>query len=321
MVRACVAYEVLSGSIFWDKMDGLRNKILKCLYWQFPFNLKGDLTFTEQRDFKKLSCIINFYGRIHLLEGILYSLSEQDMQSDEFEVILIEDRRGTEEGKRIAERFSSYLDIRYYALSENFGLMGYSRNLGLSRARGRYILFLDDDTVILQKDFLSTLLKEFDKTWADGVIPCGSASYYLLKGRYGFHDPYFPTSRCMAYRRDVLEELGGFVSDMIGQEDVEFIIRFIAAGKRYHSSRALQYLHPPLIMNNLNKAKAVGISFTKLKERYPFCVWLLIIMNGARFFPKLLFPFNLKWRMQGKFSLGFLLGVVYGLLGHKTGYN
>lgn len=302
-------------------MDGLRTEILRLLYRQFPFNLKGDLTFTEQRNLKKLSCIINFYGRIHLLEAILYSLLEQDIHRDEFEVLLIEDRGGTEEGRRVAKKFSTYLDIRYYALSENFGLMGYSRNLGLSRARGRYILFLDDDTVILQKDFFSTLLKEFDETGADGVIPRGSASYYLLKGRYGFHDPYFPSSRCMAYRREILEELGGFVSDMIGQEDVEFTIRFIAAGKRYHRSRALQYHHPPLIVNNLNKAKAVGVSFAKLRERYPFCVWLLLIMNGARFVPKLLYSFNLKWRMQGKFSLGFLLGVVYGLLGHKTGYN
>lgn len=302
-------------------MDGLRTRILKWLYRQFPFNLKADLTSIEQRNFKKLSCIINFYGRINLLEGILYSLSEQDMQSDEFEVILIEDRKGTEEGKRIAERFSSYLDIKYYALLENFGIMGYSRNFGLSKARGSYILFLDDDTVILQKNFLSTLIKEFELTGADGVIPAGMASYYLIKGKYGFHDPFFPTNRCMAYRREVMEGLRGFVSEMIGQEDVEFTIRFLAAGKRYHRSESLQYLHPPLIINNLNKAKAVGISFSRLRRRYPVPVWLLLIINGSRFIPKIIFPFSTKWRTQARFSLGFLLGIVYGLFGYKTGYN
>lgn len=302
-------------------MEGLRTRLLRLLYKLLPFNLKGDGWFSNSEPSVKISCIINFCGRINLLEGIIYSLLEQDLPKDDFEVILVEDRGGTDEGRRIAKRFSPRLNIKYYSLLEKFGFMGYSRNIGLSKAVGKYVLFLDDDTVILQENFLSTLIKEFEVTGADGVIPEGMASYHILKGRYGYHDPYFPTSRCMAYKREVLEDLRGFVSEMIGQEDVEFTIRFIAAGRRYHRSGRLKYFHPPLIMNNLNKAKAVGVSFAKLRKRYSFPTWLLLILNGSRFIPKLMFPFNTEWKMQGKFSLGFLIGVWNGLLGHETGYN
>ena len=92
----------------------------------------------------------------------------------------------------------------------------------------------------------------------------------------------------MAYRRSVLSELGGFISSVIGQEDVEFVIRFTAAGKKVRKSRMLSYAHPPLITNDFRKAAAVGASFAKLKKRYPFIIWLVLLMNGLRFLPLLL---------------------------------
>lgn len=299
----------------------LRSRILKGLFRLFPFPLKGDAKLDNIKYSRSISCVINFYGRINLLEGILYSLASQDLPKEKFEVLLVEDRGGTKEGREIAHRFGDVLDIRYSALSEHFGTMGYSRNLGLSQAQGKYVLFLDDDTVILRKDFLSTLISIFKSSAADAVIPHGNASYGILKGKYDFHDPYYPTSRCMAYQREVLKELGGFVSDILGQEDVEFVIRFIASGRRFHQAEALEYYHPPLIVNKIGKASAVGLSFAKLRGRYPFLLWMMLLVNGSRHLPLLLFPFKTKWRMQGRFSLGFLLGILYAVVGAKAGYS
>jgi glycosyltransferase involved in cell wall biosynthesis len=299
----------------------LRSKILIALSKLFPFSLRGDANLDGIKDACDISCLINFYGRINLLEGILYSLASQDLPKDKFEVLLIEDRGGTEEGREIAHKFEDVLNIRYFALSENFGVMGYSRNLGLSQAQGEYVLFLDDDTVILQKDFLSTLISIFKSSGADAVVPHGNASYGILKGKYDFHDPYYPTSRCMAYRRKVLAELGGFISEIIGQEDVEFVIRFIASGRRFHQVAALEYFHPPFIVNKIGKAAAVGMSFAKLRKRYPFVLWSMLLANGARYLPFLLFPMKTKWKMQARFSLGFSIGILYALIGKETGYN
>lgn len=291
-------------------MKDLRASILRRLYKFSPFSLKGDLILEDEEINTDISCVINFYGRINLLEGILYSLVQQDFPKDNFEVILVEDRGGTEEGKNMAEYFSNSLNIRYYNITENFGLMGYSRNFGLSKTKGQFILFLDDDTVILQRNFLSTLVNTFKSIKTDAIIPHGNASYALLKDKYDFHDPYYPTSRCMAYRRSVLKELGGFVSEIIGQEDVEFVIRYIASGKTFTQSSDLEYFHPPLIVNKISKAAAVGSSFFKLRKRYPFLIWLMLLINGSRYLPLLLFPLKTKWKMQGMFSLGFVAGII-----------
>jgi cellulose synthase/poly-beta-1,6-N-acetylglucosamine synthase-like glycosyltransferase len=299
----------------------IRSKILIVVYKLFPFPLRGDARFEEVQYKYDVSCVINFYGRTNLLTSILSSLSEQDLAREKFEVILIEDRGGTKEGREVYERFKPMLNIEYFTLTENYGKMGYSRNFGASKAKGRFILFLDDDTVILQNDFLSTLISEFETRGADAIIPYGSASYCIMEERYDFHDPYFPTNRCMAYRREALKELGGFVSEIIGQEDVEFVVRFIASGRKFYKSKKLNYLHPPLIFGSLNKAAAVGMSFVKLKNRYPFIIWLMLLMNGLRYLPLSLFPINKKLRMRAEFSLGFLLGILYSIIGRKIEYN
>ncbi len=299
----------------------LRSKVLTTAYRLFPFSLKGDVELKDIKPGCDVSCVINFYGAIHLLEGILYSLAGQDLSKEGFEVILVEDRGGTVEGKEISEKFNTMLNIRYFTLPENYGIMGFLKNYGLSKTRGKYILFLDDDTVILQNDFISMLIKEFESTGADAVVPRGRASYCLLKGRYDFHDPYFPTNRCMAYKREVLRELAGFVSEVIGQEDVEFVIRFVAAGRRFHNSNILNYLHPPLIFNNLNKAMAVGKAFVLLRNRYPLVIWFMLLANGLRYLPLMFLPLKMKWRMQGKFSFGFLLGILYSMSGRKIEYR
>ena len=80
----------------------LRSKILITAYKLFPFNLKGDAQIEDTHPDYDISCVINFYGRINLLRNILSSLSEQDLSKERFEVILVEDRGGTKEGKEIS---------------------------------------------------------------------------------------------------------------------------------------------------------------------------------------------------------------------------
>src|SRR5450759_2516274 len=126
----------------------MRAKLLTTLYKLFPFDLKGDCVVPAVSDSIRISCVINFYGRLDLLSGILHSLAQQNLPRELFEVILVEDRGGTNDGRKTAEEFSNSLQVVYAPLDKNVGRMGYSRNYGLSLSRGEYILFLDDDTVI-----------------------------------------------------------------------------------------------------------------------------------------------------------------------------
>lgn len=282
--------------------------------------LQGDCCVPTERDGIRMSCIINFFGRLDLLSCILNSLVEQNYPGQHLEVILVEDQGGTEAGRRLAEDFSSLLNIVYAPLDRKFGKMGYSRNFGLSLSRGKYILFLDDDTVILQKDFLANLDAIItDRPEVDAIIPHGMASFSLVEGRYAYHEPYFMTSRCTAYRRSVLAELSGFMSDFVGQEDVEFVIRFTFKGKTSAKVSELEYYHPPLLVPNLRKPKAVGNSFYGLKSRYPFLLWLLVILNCARHAPLYLLPVR-RYREMGRFGIGFMAGVIVSMF-KKDGFQ
>lgn len=295
----------------------MRAAILRSLYRAFPFQLQGDCTVPESSGSIRISCIINFYGRLDLLQGILHSLAEQQYPHDAFEVVLVEDRGGTDSGQALAAEFSGRLQIVYLALDANFGKMGYSRNYGLARSRGELILFLDDDTVIMQQDFLEQLEKLFMEHPAiDALVPHGHAAWACREDRYDFHDPYFMTSRCTAYRRQVLQELGGFMSYFVGQEDVEFVTRFSIAGKISRVSPELDYFHPPLLVPNTRKPRAVGFSFYGLKGRYSWPVWLLLLANCARHAPLILLP-GRRFKEQGRFGIGFLLGVLDGIRGNK----
>lgn len=296
---------------------GMRKSVLQKLYKLFPFDLTGDCAVPPARENVRISCVINFYGRLDLLQGILFSLADQQYPRDRFEVLLVEDRGGTVAGQDMASTFANRLPIVYLELDANFGKMGYSRNFGLAHTRGEIILFLDDDTVMLQHDFLSIIDRIFtENSTAEAVIPHGHAAYSCIEDRYNFHDPYFMTSRCTAYRREILQQLGGFINNFVGQEDVEFVTRFTISGNNALATDTLHYYHPPLLVPNTNKPRAVGFSFFGLKGRYSWPIWLLLLANCARHAPLLLLP-SRRFKEQGRFGVGFLTGVLDGIRGSK----
>jgi len=295
----------------------MRRRVLQTLFNSFPFDLKGDVEVPAAAGNIRLSCVINFYGRLDLLRGILFSLVDQEYPQERFEVLLVEDRGGTEAGRDLVESFAAQLPVRYLSLDAHFGTMGYARNCGLIHSQGEIVLFLDDDTVLLQPDFLARLDALFiEHAQADAVVPHGEASFALMADRYEFHDPFFMTSRCTAYRREVLRELGGFIDSFVGQEDVEFVTRFTIADKNAVQTALLRYAHPPLLVPNTRKPRAVGFSFFHLKNRYSWPVWLLLLMNCMRHAPLVLLPLR-RCREQGRFGIGVILGIVDGLRGGK----
>lgn len=294
-------------------LSSLKMQILRSAYEIAPFDLKGDGWFAAAPcEEIKISCVINFYGRLDLLGGVLHSLAAQDYHRVRFEVVLVEDQGGTAEGRAFCESFTEQLQIHYQPLDKNYAQMGYSRNFGLAHARGEYVLFLDDDTVILQSDFLQKIEQAFlSNPQINALMPRGKASFAEWPGGYDFHDPHFLTSRCSAYRRSDLIEMGGFMSNFVGQEDVEGVVRFVLLGKKALALPSQVYYHPPLLVPNLKKPAAVGISFSRLRGRYStFFLWL-VVLNCSRHLP-LLLSFKRQHREMGRFGLGFLMGFVKG---------
>ncbi|MEJ5300109.1 MAG: glycosyltransferase [Thermodesulforhabdaceae bacterium] len=295
----------------------VREKILKIILGNKKLP-RGDLNVWQEENRYKISAVFIFYQRIALMEQALEWLRWQNFPGKDLEIVLVEDRGGSREGRELSAKFPE-LSIKYSAPQDPnvWGITGSLRNYGLSLASGEIVLFLDDDTLVMDNDFLSKLYGFFENDLdLMAVIPRGVASFCLIKPRYQYHDPHFFTSRCTAYRRlECLIRLGGFRSDFVGQEDVEFAMRFLAMGFKYITTEELVYYHPPLLVPNLRKPQSVGYSFAKAP--YPFPVRLCFALNGSRWLYRWLCP-TFKNRQMGRFALGFLLGFVRGVLGLKS---
>lgn len=188
------------------------------------------------------SIVIPVYNRPDELDELLNSLAHQQFKN--FEVIVVEDGSKIP-CKKIAEKYSGRLDIRYYEKS-NSG-PGLSRNFGAERAKGDYLIILDSDC-ILPEGYFTAIEKEFETSPADAfggpdrahesfsdiqkAINYAMTSFFTTGGIRGGKkkmDKFYPRSFNMGIRREVYEGLGGFSKMRFG-EDIDFSIRIFNAG-------------------------------------------------------------------------------------------
>jgi glycosyltransferase involved in cell wall biosynthesis len=117
------------------------------------------------------------------------------------------------------------------------------RNLGIDKAAGAWILYIDAD-MVLEPDVVSDALAAAIRAGADGVFvpeesfgPGFWTACRALERRCYVGQPMIEAPRLV--RREVFAELGGFVADVAGQEDAELRMRMLRAGRRLTWSRAL----------------------------------------------------------------------------------
>ncbi len=258
----------------------IQHKVLRALYRLAPFDLKGDLQNRELISKPGLiSCLI-VSNRPAQLEGLLSDLKAQDISKDSFETIIIS--------------------------NEQVHLISDLRNASILRSKGEFLLFLDDDTRIYQKDFLSKALVIFKSTDCDLLIPQANPLFGIIRGRYEFLDRFSMANRCIFYRKSVIQELGGFMKGLAGYEDIELSIRLMIKDPRILQEKGLNYYHPPLYFDSLRKPLAIGQSIFNMQRQYSLPVWLLAYFNGLRFLPLGLIPGD-RFRQWFKISLGILL--------------
>ena len=98
-----------------------------------------------------VSVIIATYKRSDSLKKALDSLVYQTYK--EIEVILVDDNANDEWNKVVSEivdKYKGYLNILYIQNKTNKG-SAVTRNIGIEKASGEYITFLDDDDLYLEK--------------------------------------------------------------------------------------------------------------------------------------------------------------------------
>ena len=193
----------------------------------------------------KYSIIVPVYNRPDEVDELLQSLCQQSLRN--FEVVIVEDGSKTP-CKDVCDKYAGILDLHYY-FKENSG-PGQSRNYGVERARGEWVIVLDSD-VVLSADYLVNVDRAIDScadiaawggpdashpsfTPVQKAISYSMTSFFTTGGIRGGKaklDKFYPRSFNMGIRRDVYQQLGGFTKMRFG-EDIDFSYRIVEAGHR-----------------------------------------------------------------------------------------
>ncbi|MCD6575637.1 MAG: glycosyltransferase [Nanoarchaeota archaeon] len=175
----------------------------------------------------EISIIIPTLNEGGYLKKTLKSIFNQDCK--DFEII-ISDSMSEDNTKEIAEKFGVKL------IEGPRRGPGYARNLGAKYAKGEILLFVDADTILSDKDILSTIVKEMEKgnvvggtstfeTFDGGSFEkfIFSATSNLLKAMYLMNLKFAAPGYFMFVRRDIFQKVGGFDVELPYCEDHDLI--------------------------------------------------------------------------------------------------
>ena len=192
----------------------------------------------------KYSVIVPVYNRPNECEELLESLTHQTQH--DFEVLIVEDGSSVP-CRDVVERYADKLAVHYYD-KPNSG-PGQTRNYGVERANGEYVIILDSD-VVLPEGYFAAIDAELAANPCDAfggpdrahesfsttqkAINYAMTSFFTTGGIRGGKaklDKFYPRSFNMGVRREVYQALEGFSAMRFG-EDIDFSTRIFKSGYR-----------------------------------------------------------------------------------------
>ena len=196
----------------------------------------------------KYSVIVPVYNRPDEVSELLESLCTQTCK--DFEVVIVEDGSKIT-CKDVCDKYAGILDLHYY-YKDNSG-PGPSRNYGVERAHGEYVIILDSDAVA-PEGFIQAVDDELRRKPSDAwggpdaahesftdvqkAISYAMTSFFTTGGIRGGKkqlDKFYPRSFNLGIRREAYLQLGGFSQTRFSKmslygEDIDFSIRIFRAG-------------------------------------------------------------------------------------------
>jgi glycosyltransferase involved in cell wall biosynthesis len=197
----------------------------------------------------KYSIIVPVFNRPDEVDELLESLGSQTLR--DFEVVIVED--GSQiPCKDVCDKYADILDLHYY-FKENSG-PGQSRNYGVERAQGEYVIILDSDAVT-PTGFMQAIDDELKRQPTDAwggpdaahesfsdiqkAISYAMTSFFTTGGIRGgkkqLDKKFYPRSFNLGVRREVYLQLGGFTKERFSKmslygEDIDFSLRIYKNG-------------------------------------------------------------------------------------------
>lgn len=271
----------------------------------------------------KYSFIIPVYNRPDEVDELLDSLTRQTLR--DFEVLIVEDG-SVVPCKEVVDKYVDRLSIHYYN-KENSG-PGQTRNYGVERANGEYMLILDSDCII-PENYLEEVEAELQRRNADAfggpdrahdsftdvqkAINYAMTSFFTTGGIRGGKkklDKFYPRSFNMGVRKDVYQALGGFSKMRFG-EDIDFSIRIFKGGYecRLFPEAWVWHKRRTDLKKFFKQVHNSGIARINLYKKYPESLKLVHVLP-ALFTLGVVFLLLASFLWGGSLSLLFLFALI-----------
>jgi len=233
-----------------------------------------------------ISIIIPTHNRINFLLKILKSLDEQDLNLPDFEVIISADDC-VDNTVDIINKVSNQYSFKILTLDGHFSNSASARNAGAEIARGKHLIFLDDD-IIPFNDFIA---QHYSNRRDNQVIIGYSKPVFLTKpsmwqyrARRWWEDRFYEMSQPehqfnfmdffsgnFSINRDLFFSVGGFAGTLKRHEDYEIGLKLIRAGIKFKFSYNIGGFHYET--NDLKKwlarQKLYGYSNVRMINMHP----------------------------------------------------
>lgn len=253
---------------------------------------------------------------------MLESLTHQTRT--DFEVVIVEDGSSIP-CQDVVDRYKDRLAVRYYQKA-NSG-PGQTRNYGVARAEGEYVLILDSD-VVLPEGYVAAVERDLAARPTDAFgVPTGRMlpspdaeghqlchDFLLYDRRYSRRkkkmDKFYPRSFNMGVRREVYQALEGFSAMRFG-EDIDFSTRIFKGGYRCRLFPEAWVWHKRRtdLRKFFKQVHNSGIARINLMKRHPGTLKLVHLLPAVFTVgcALLLVLFLLAWSLGCPHSWGVLL--------------
>lgn len=210
---------------------------------------------------KTLSVVILTFNQLSDTLRCLESLNSTSA-GESVEVILVDNGSCDGTADEVMHRFP---EVKVIQLSQNIGVAA-GRNAGIKVAGGKYILFLDNDT-LPSWDLITGVMEYMDRHPACGLAAPqlinsdGSMQYNFKKypgigekvrnivglrrkQRVGEEHPCYVMGACQIFRSEIIEKVGLLDENIFyGPEDADFCMRISAAGYTVDAIPDLTLVH------------------------------------------------------------------------------
>ncbi len=186
--------------------------------------------------------IVPVYNRPQEIYSLLACLATQTYKK--FEVIVVESGSYIKSDD-VVKIYSAKIDVRYFFKGNNG--QGFSRNYGMSQAKGDFFIILDSD-VLIDSDFIENINRGVSESGLDAyggpdklhpaatdmqkAVNYSMTSFLTTGGIRGSKKnkgKFYPRSFNMGISRKVYEATGGYKLPFMG-EDIELSARIMALG-------------------------------------------------------------------------------------------